>query len=172
MADTNLSKMIETALENIKKLTDVNTIIGEPISVSGGTTIIPVSKVSMGFTSGGIDYTSKKAPDKVPNFGGGTGSGFTILPIAILVVEQSGEVKLINVENPTGTGNNDLLGTISGLVDKAPTLIEKITKIFKKDKDKDGTTDKTNEPANSDEKSPLGTSTVLNNTDIGDMKIE
>lgn len=170
MADSNLTKLTETALESFKKLTDVNTIIGEPMSVSGGTTIIPVSKISMGFTSGGIDYISKKAPEKEPNFGGGTGSGFTILPIAFLVIEQSGEVRLINVENPTGTGGSDLLGTVSALVDKTPMLIEKIVKIFKKDKnDKGGGSDGS---SNSDGKDPLGTSSVLNNSDIDDMKVE
>ena len=163
MADSNLAKLTETALENIKKLTDVNTIIGEPVSVSSGTTIIPVSKISMGFTSGGIDYNSKNAPDKAPNFGGGTGSGFTITPVAFLIIDESGEVKLISAaENQTGAGNNDLLGTISGLVDKAPTIVEKITKIFKKEKCGDSP----------DAKKNAGTSAVLDNADIDDMKIE
>lgn len=171
MADSNLTKLTETALENIKKLTDVNTIIGEPMNLSGGTTIIPVSKISMGFTSGGVDYNSKNSPDKPPNFGGGTGAGFTILPIAFLVVEQSGEVRLINVENPTGAGNGDWIGTVSGLVDKAPALIEKIVKIFKKDKDKD-IDNSTSKSSKSDDKDPLGDSTVLNNADIDDMKVE
>ena len=142
MADTNLSKMIETALENIKKMTDVNTVVGEPIKVSGGSTIIPVSKVSVGFASGGMDYTSKKAPDNAPNFGGGTGSGFTITPTAFLVVDESGGVTLLNMNAPA-EGQKDLIGTITGLVDKAPSMVEKISKLFKKDKDKE----KEKEPA-------------------------
>ena len=131
MADTNLSKMIETALENIKKMTDVNTIVGEPIQV-GGSTVIPVSKVSVGFASGGMDYNSKAAPEKTPNFGGGTGSGFTITPVAFLVVDEAGAVSLLNVNAPAA-GSKDLVGTISGLVDKAPSMVEKIKGIFKKD---------------------------------------
>ena len=134
MADTNLSKMIETALENIKKMTDVNTVVGEPIKVSGGSTVIPVSKLSVGFASGGMDYTSKKTPDKAPNFGGGTGSGFTITPIAFLVVDENGAVNLLNMNAPADA-NSNLIGTISGLVDKAPSMVEKITKMFKKDKE-------------------------------------
>lgn len=165
MADSNLNRVIETTLENIKKITDVTTIIGEPMKVSGGTTIIPVSKISIGFTSGGIDYISKKAADKPANFGGGTGSGFSIMPIAFLIVDETGNVKLINVENPNGTGNNDLLGTISGLVDKAPTLVEKIVKIFKKDKDG-------KESKDAPDAVSTATSTVLNNEDVNDMKIE
>ena len=133
MADTNLSVMIETALENIKKMTDVNTIVGEPIQIPGGGTVIPVSKVSVGFASGGMDYNSKAAPEKAPNFGGGTGSGFTITPVAFLVVDEAGAVSLLNVNAPVGAGSKDLVGTISGLVDKAPSMVEKIKQIFKKD---------------------------------------
>ena len=144
MAETNLSKMIETALENIKKMTDANTIVGEPIKVSGGATVIPVSKISVGFASGGMDYNSKSAPEKAPNFGGGTGSGFSITPIAFLVVDESGNVNLLPLNAPAAAGN-DLVGTISGLVDKAPSMVEKISKIFKKDKDK-------NKPEESEEK--------------------
>lgn len=132
MADTNLSKMIETALESIKKMTDVNTVVGEPIQVPGGSTVIPVSKVSVGFASGGMDYNSKAAPEKTPNFGGGTGSGFTITPVAFLVVDEAGAVSLLNVNAPAA-GGKDLVGTISGLVDKAPSMVEKIKGIFKKD---------------------------------------
>jgi len=132
MADTNLSKMIETALESIKKMTDVNTVVGEPIQVPGGSTVIPVSKVSVGFASGGMDYNSKAAPEKTPNFGGGTGSGFTITPVAFLVVDEAGAVSLLNVNAPAA-GSKDLVGTISGLVDKAPSMVEKIKGIFKKD---------------------------------------
>jgi len=159
MADTNLSKMIETALENIRKMTDVNTVVGEPIKVSGGTTVIPVSKVSVGFASGGMDFSNKTAPEKAPNFGGGTGSGFTITPIAFLVIDENGNVNLLNMNAPA-PANNDLIGKISGLVDKAPSMIEKITKMFKKDKDKDKDKNAEENPENT------GDAVVLNNEDI------
>jgi len=137
MAETNLSKMIETALENIKKMTDANTVVGEPIKVSGGTTVIPVSKISVGFASGGMDYNGKSAaPEKAPNFGGGAGSGFTITPLAFLVVDETGSVNLLHMNATAPANNNDLVGTISGLVDKAPGMVEKISKIFKKEKTK------------------------------------
>jgi len=150
MADSNLSKMIETALENIKKMTDTNTVVGEPIKVANGTTVIPVSKVSVGFASGGMDYNSKSAPEKAPNFGGGTGSGFTISPIAFLVVDSNGNVTLLTMMNDSAgaaAGNKDLIGTISGLVDKAPSMVEKIKEIFKKDKDKNKNPDNQSDPA-------------------------
>ena len=140
MAETNLSKMIETALENIKIMTDANTVIGDPIKVDGGTTVIPVSKISVGFASGGMDYNGKAAPEKPPNFGGGAGSGFTITPLGFLVVDENGNVNLLHMNAPAAA-SNDLVGTISGLVDKAPAMVEKITKLFKKDKNKPETPD-------------------------------
>ena len=87
MADNNLSKLVESALSNLRTMTDADTIIGKPMEVTGGSTIIPVSKVTVGFTSGGVDYMSKANPDKAPNFGGGTGTGYTVTPIAFLVVD-------------------------------------------------------------------------------------
>ena len=134
MADSNLTKMIETALENIKKMTDANTVVGEPIKVTGGSTIIPVSKISVGFASGGMDYGGKSTPERPPNFGGGTGSGFTVTPAAFLVVDENGGVSLINVNCPSSSGSSDIVGTISEIVDKAPSMVESIKKIFRKDK--------------------------------------
>jgi len=152
MADSNLNKLVETALENLKTMTDANTVIGKPIDVANGTTVIPVSKVSVGFTSGGIDYKSKAAPEKEPNFGGGTVSGFTVIPLSFIIVDSEGGVRLLNVDNGRAAG--DIVGTISGLVDKAPSMIDKIAKMLKKDK---------NKPENADKP---GDSVVLNNKDI------
>ena len=129
MADTNLTRMMETVLANIKNAADVNTIIGEPMKV-GGNTVIPVSRVSMGFTGGGIDYTSKHSPQKDSNFGGGAGAGLTVTPIAFLVVSGDDVVSLLSVEHPAPGG--EVIGTIANIVDRAPGIIEKISKMFKK----------------------------------------
>ncbi|MCL2773586.1 MAG: sporulation protein YtfJ [Oscillospiraceae bacterium] len=160
MADSNLNKLVETALENLRTMTDANTVIGKPIEVANGTTVIPVSKVSVGFTSGGIDYKSKAAPEKEPNFGGGTVSGFTVNPTAFIVVDSEGGVRLLNVDAGKSGGGNDIVGTISGLVDKAPSMIEKITKMLKKDK---------NKPENADKP---GDSVILNNEDIKAAEVD
>jgi sporulation protein YtfJ len=134
MADSNLSKLVESALANLKTMAEADTVIGKPMEVSGGTTVIPVSKVTVGFTSGGIDYTSKNNPEKAPNFGGGIGSGYTITPIAFLVVDSDGGVRLLNINESSGGGGGDLIGTITGLAEKAPEILEKTMQIFKKDK--------------------------------------
>ena len=131
MGDTKLNEMIQTVLDNIRRAADVNTLVGEPMQV-GDTKIIPVSKVSMGFTAGGLDYTGKHAPEKGQSFGGGSGAGFNVTPIAFLVVDAAGGVSLISVDNPVPGG--EIVGTISSLVDKAPGMIDKIVKLFKKDK--------------------------------------
>jgi len=160
MADSNLSKLVESALANIKNMAEADTVIGKPLEVSGGTTVIPVSKVTLGFTSGGIDYTSKKNPDKAPNFGGGTGSGYTVTPIAFLVIDENGNVRLLNINESGGNGgnSNDLIGTIAGLAEKAPSILEKTMQIFKKDK--------------SEKKDKEGDSVILNNEDIGEASAE
>jgi len=133
MADSNLSKLVESALANLKNMTEADTIIGKPLEVSGGTTVIPVSKITVGFTSGGVDYTSKAKPENPPNFGGGTGSGYTVTPIAFLVIDMNGNVRLLNIGESSG-GGSDLVSTIAGLAEKAPSILEKTMQVFKKDK--------------------------------------
>ena len=135
MADTNLSKLVESALANLKTMAETDTVIGKPVELPGGATVIPVSKITVGFTSGGIDYTSKNNPDKAPNFGGGTGTGYTITPIAFLAVDAEGNVRLLNI-NESGNKNSggDLVGTITGLAEKAPDILERTIQVFKKDK--------------------------------------
>ena len=97
-----------------------DTVIGEPIHVNEKVTIIPVSKVSVGFTSGGVDFDSKKNNDN-KHFGGGNGAGMTVSPIAFLVVSDSG-VEILNVnKEPSGAAD-----TISDLIAKAPDLVNKV----------------------------------------------
>ena len=75
--NNNLEALVKTAIEKIKEMIDVETIIGKPITAPNGTVIIPVSRVSVGFASGGSDLPTKQAKDL---FGGGTGGGLTISP--------------------------------------------------------------------------------------------
>lgn len=112
-----------TTMEKIRDMVDVNTIIGDPILTPDGTTIIPVSKVSFGFASGGSDI-----PSKIPKelFGGGSGAGVSIQPLGFLVVHQ-GDVRLLEMNGP-----GDSMGKALGLV---PDVISKISDLFKKDKD-------------------------------------
>ena len=116
--------MMDTSMEKIRQMVDVNTIIGDPIACPDGTTIIPVSKVSFGFAAGGSDWPSKQPKEL---FGGGTGAGVSIQPIAFLVV-ANGEVKILRMESTPSP--------VAGIVDAVPNVINTISDFIAKGKDK------------------------------------
>ncbi len=127
-----ISDIIKTSLENIRTVVDANTIIGDPIVTPAGVTILPVSKLSVGFASGGFDYlgknSSQSAKDKGNNFGGGGGSGLTVEPVAFLVISTDGDVKLLPITAPAAAQKSD----IAAIIDGAPSLIDKIKSLFPK----------------------------------------
>ncbi len=120
-----INGLMETAMQKIRELVDVNTIIGEPITSSDGTVIIPVSKVSFGFVAGGSELPVS-APKDV--FAGGSGAGITIKPEAFIVVQRDGEVKMLEMGAAQG-------GALDGIIAGVPDLITKVKAIFAKDKD-------------------------------------
>lgn len=133
MVDNKLKDIIQTSLDSIKELVDVNTVIGDPITTDVGTTIIPVSKVTVGFMSGGIDYFGKAQTDtKQPSFGGGGGTGLSVSPVGFLVITGDGKVELLNMDNPTG--KPDTVESISNLIEKSPDIVSRFKQVFKKDK--------------------------------------
>ena len=91
----NVPNMLENTIAKIREMVDVNSVIGTPITTPDGVTIIPVSKVSVGFGGGGSDFVSKNGGENP--FGGGAGGGVKINPIAFLVVKE-GSVRMIPVE--------------------------------------------------------------------------
>lgn len=118
-----IGSLMDTTMEKIKEMIDVNTIIGEPITSLDGTLIIPVSKVSYGFAAGGSDLPTKK--ENKDCFGGGSGAGVTIQPVAFLTVYQ-GDVRLVSVDREEGTADK--------LVNMIPDVLKKVKGVFKKDK--------------------------------------
>ncbi len=134
MSDIPLKQIIDTALSKIGSVADVNTVIGEPISLSGGITIIPYSKVSVGFASGGADYNGKQSADN-KNFIGGNGAGVTVVPLGFIVITGDRvEMVDINAPAPAQSTVSKVMDTVNDLTDKAPALIEKIKDIFDKKK--------------------------------------
>ena len=127
MSDRPINNLMDTTLEKLKQMVDVNTVIGTPITTPDGTTIIPVSKVIYGFASGGSEFNSKK-PDSENLFGGGSGAGVTITPIAFISV-SNGEAQLLNI-SAYSDAQDRAIGSI-------PEIIDKITALFKKDKKED-----------------------------------
>lgn len=138
MAEMPLSEVIKTSLESIKNVLDANTVIGEPITVLEDTAIVPISKISVGFASAGAEYNGKKEI-KNKNFGGGGGTGVTLTPICFIVVNRSGEVKLLNVDSNTGYSGNEgyvgIVNAIDELINKAPGMVEKVKDMFSKEKE-------------------------------------
>lgn len=134
--ENKISDMIRTSLENVKDIVDSNTVIGEAVPTSNGTVIIPVSKVSIGIATGGLDYKGKtKEQNKPANFGGAGGTGVSVKPVAFLVVKADGDVALLNVDYPTESGADDTVELIASLIKKSPEIINKIKALFKKEDD-------------------------------------
>lgn len=125
MSANKLNETMQNAMENIKKMVDVDTIIGTPMDFPDGTHIIPVSKVSFGFGSGGSDIPTKSEKEL---FGGATGAGITIQPIAFIVIKRDGDVKLLQM-SVNASKENAIINTV-------PEVIDKISDIFSKDKEK------------------------------------
>jgi len=142
-SENKLQDIIRTSLENIKTMVDADTIIGKPISTSSGTTIIPISKVSVGFATGGVDYTGKNEAAnaaKMQNFGGGGGTGISVSPVGFLVVNAAGDVDLINIGVPQA---NDPIDQVAGIIERSPEIFAKIKAVFSKKtaSDDDGETE-------------------------------
>ena len=113
--------LMDTTLDKIRAMVDSNTIIGTPIHTADGTMIVPVSKMSFGFASGGSDFPSKTNKDL---FGGGGGAGVSVTPVAFLVVKD-GNVRMRQLA--------DTANTVDRAIGMLPDVVDKITELFKKD---------------------------------------
>lgn len=129
MENHPIGELMATTMQKIKEMIDVNTIVGTPIRTVEGITIIPVSKVSFGFGSGGSDFVVKnQQPTDTHPFGGGSGAGINIVPVAFLIVNGE-SVKLLPVAPPAG-------GTMDRVVEMVPEVLEKVSDFFSKKKEK------------------------------------
>ena len=122
MAEKSAGAILASTIEKIRDLVDTSTIIGEAIYAEGGTTIIPVSKVTYGFASGGADFPSKSNQEL---FGGGGGAGVTITPVAFLVI-NNGDVTLKHI-----TAYDNAAERVVNLV---PEMFDKVTGLINKTK--------------------------------------
>ena len=123
-----IGDLMSTTMEKLREMVDVNTIVGQPIQVEG-VTLIPISKVSMGFGSGGSDFTTKSQKEGGGrSFGGGSGAGINIIPVAFLIVRGE-NVKLLPVAQPAGS-------TVDRVVEMVPEVIDKVTDFIEKQQEK------------------------------------
>ena len=119
---SELNDIIKSSLEGIKELGDVNGTVGDIITTPSGVTIIPVSKITIGFVGGGADYGQKKLTS-AQNFGGGSGSGISITPLAFLTIDNNSSVNLIPIQNES-SGVDRLIS----LLKQSPDLISNFKK--------------------------------------------
>lgn len=122
MAEHPINGLMGVTMDKIRELVNSDTIIGEPVSLPDGTTILPVSKVTFGVATGGSDFAAKQSKEL---FGGGSGAGVTVAPVAFLVVKD-GNVRTIQLADP----NNSLERAITML----PELVDKLAALLKKKK--------------------------------------
>lgn len=132
MGEHPIEGLMKTAMESIKEMTDVNTIVGDPVETPDGSVIIPISRVACGFAAGGGEFESSSGEEQQQGssgaggmlpFGGGSGAGVSVQPVGFLVVGQ-GQVRLLPVD-----GN----AVVDRLIDMAPQFINQVQGLFKKD---------------------------------------
>lgn len=123
MSEHPIQGLMATVMSSIKEMVDVNTIVGQPITTGDGTTIIPVSKVSFGFAGGGSDFTTKTSQPGANPFGGGSGAGVNITPVAFLIISE-GQVKLLPVATDMSPTDR-AIGMIPDVVDKISAIFSK-----------------------------------------------
>ena len=121
MSENKMSDIIKSSLEGIKSFADVDVGIGNAIQTPSGVTVIPISKISVGMATGGLDYGTKKIIG-TQNFGGGGTTGVSVTPIAFLTVNSNAEINLINVQDK---GESDL-SKIASIIERSPEIIQKI----------------------------------------------
>ena len=119
MSENNhpINEVLQTTMNKIREMVDANTVVGQPIITQDGVTLIPVSKLSFGFATGGSDFG--KTQNFPKDFGGGAGAGVSVMPVAFLIVKD-GSVRLLPVAPPPGD-------TVSRVVDLVPEMFEKVT---------------------------------------------
>lgn len=119
MSENNhpINEVLQTTMSQIREMVDANTVVGQPITTQDGVTLIPVSRLSFGFATGGSDFG--KTSNVTKNFGGGAGAGVNVIPVAFLIVKD-GSVRLLPVAPPA----NDTVGRV---VDLVPEMFEKVT---------------------------------------------
>ena len=119
-----IDELMSTTMQKLRDMVDVDTIVGKPIQ-AGNVTIIPISRLTVGFASGGSDFVSKnQKPEADNSFGGGSGAGMNLAPVAFLIVKGD-TVRLMPVAPPAAT-------TVDRVVEMVPEVVDKVTDFIEK----------------------------------------
>lgn len=123
----NLPNMLDGTIAKLREMVDVNSVVGEPITTPDGTTIIPISKVSVGFAGGGSDYVSKNPNSHENPYGGGVGAGLKVTPVVFLVIRE-GSVRMLPVATPANSAAERFVELIPDTLDKIVAFIDSRSK--------------------------------------------
>ncbi len=118
-----LPNMLNDTIARIREMVDVNSVVGDAITTPDGITIIPVSKVSVGFGGGGSDFVPKNASNQENPFGGGVGAGVKVTPVAFLVIKE-GSVRMLPVAMPANTTADRIVEMIPDTLDKIAAFVD------------------------------------------------
>jgi len=118
-----LPNMLDSTIAKIREMVDVNSVVGEPITTPDGVTIIPISKISVGFGGGGSDFVSKHVNHHENPFGGGVGAGVKVTPVAFLIVKE-GNVRMLPVATPANSTADRLVEMVPDTLDKIAAFVD------------------------------------------------
>ena len=125
MDNNPIGELMQNTMESVRNILKVDTVVGDPIFTPDGITLVPISKISVGFGGGGIELTPKKSGEKRP-YGGGNATGVKIEPIGFLVIKE-GVVRMVNITPPASN-------TVDRIVDMVPQVMDKIDAFIEKQK--------------------------------------
>ena len=138
MSDNQVNRLMGVTMDKIKEMVDADTVIGKPVTTpDGGTVIIPISRLSYGFASGGSDLPSKAQPG-AGLFAGGGGAGITVSPVAFLSI-SNGNVRVLQIE--------PYFSPVDRALEKVPQVIDQLTSLFKKKEEEAASAEETPVPA-------------------------
>lgn len=118
----NVSDILSASMSKVREMVDANTVVGSPITVGEGTTLIPISKINFALASGGADMAAKLAGQN-GTFGGGAGCGVKITPVAMILVQED-RVRVLPIDEPAANA-------VERVVEQLPMLVDKITELIK-----------------------------------------
>ncbi len=125
MDNNPIGELMQNTMESVKNMLKVDTVVGDPIYTPDGITLVPISRISVGFGGGGVEFKNKKGDDSRP-YGGGNATGVKIEPIGFLVIKE-GVVRMINVAPPASN-------TVDRIIDLVPEVIDRIDAFIDKNK--------------------------------------
>lgn len=128
--ENKIPEIVRSSMENIRSMFDANKIVGDPINTPQGTTIIPISKITMGIAATGFDYNAKN-PQGRQNFGGGSGTGISVHPVGFLVVNSRGDVDFISTSDKV---KPDPVDQLADFIDRTPDILARFKELLDSEK--------------------------------------